>query len=113
MCTFRSLADLALLVSAESTPHGPAFDYHHEDTGALAARFAAKADTPVVRVLDHAVPVVRGMQSLPQALALLIRRAPILAVLDAHDESLLGVVTLERALRLLHGQSGIAARHPA
>jgi hypothetical protein len=113
MCTLRSLADLALLVSVDSTPHAPAFDYHHEDIGALAARFAAKVDTPVTRALDRGVPMVRGTQSLPQVLALLIRRAPILAVLDERDESLLGVVTLERALRLLHVRSGIAAHRPA
>ena len=113
MCTLRSLADLALLVSADSSPHGPAFDYHREDIDAIAARFAAKADLPVAGLLDRSVPVVSGTQSLPQALALLIRRPPILAVVDQHDNELLGVVTLERGLRALHGRSGIAAHHPA
>lgn len=112
LCTLRSLGDLALLVSADSSPYLPALDYHREDLGAMAERFAIKAEAPVSSLLDRAVPVVSGAQSLPQALALLVRRPPILAVLDEHDRSLLGIVTLDRGLRLLHGRSGIAAQQP-
>jgi hypothetical protein len=113
LCTLRSLGDLALLVSADSTPYLPSLDYHREDVGAMVSRLASRADTPVSSLLDRTVPVVYGTQSAPQALSVLIRRPPILAVLDEHDRSLLGVVTLDRGLRLLHSRSGIAAQHPA
>jgi CBS domain protein len=109
MCTLRSLADLALLVSADSARPAPRLDYHREGVGAMAARLAGKGDIPVARQLDAAVPVLRGAQSVPQALATLIRRPPIAAVV-APDGAVLGLLTLESAMRALHARSGFAAR---
>ena len=111
LCTLRSIADLALLVSSEGSQLPPSLNYHREDVSALAARLAAKGDMPVGEAIDPAVPVLRGSQSVPQALATLIRLPPVAVVID--DKAPLGVITLDRALRTLHLHSGFAARHPA
>jgi len=111
LCTLRSLADLALAVSAEGTRLPPALDYHREDVSDLAARLATKAGGPIGAAIDPAVPVLRGAQSVPQALATLIRLPPVAVVMD--EGAPLGVITLDRALRMLHQRSGIAAHHPA
>jgi hypothetical protein len=112
LCTLRSLADLALLVSAEGTRLSPTLDYHREDVPALAARLATKGNMQVGEAIDPAVPVLRGSQSVPQALATLIRLPPIAVVIDA-DKAPLGILTLDRALRTLHQRSGLAAHRPA
>ena len=113
MCTLRSLADLALLVSARGARLAPQLDYHREGVDAIAARLAANGDGLVADRLDDAVPILRGSQSLPQALATLIRQPPVAAVVDEAGRAMLGVITLERAMRTLHARSGFAAHHPA
>lgn len=112
-CTLRRIADLALLVSAESSRFIQSFAYHREGADGLAARLGSKTDIPAAQLLDPTVPVLRGSQSLPQALVLLVRQAPMAAVLDDLDGRLLGVVTLESALQALHARSGLAAHQPA
>lgn len=113
LCTLRSLADLALLVSARSARPAPRLDYHREGIEAMALRLASKGDVAVVDQLDEAVPVLQGSQSVPEALATLIRQPPVAAVLDGPGGTLLGLLTLERAMRALHARSGFAAHHPA
>jgi CBS domain-containing protein len=111
LCTLRSLADLALLVSAEGTRMPSTLDYHREGVSALAARLAAKGDMPVAEAIDPAVPVLRGSQSVSHALATLVRLPPVAIVID--DKTPLGVLTLDRALRTLQLRGGFADRHPA
>jgi CBS domain-containing protein len=112
-CTLRRIADLCLLVSAETSRLIQSFDYHREDAEGLAARLGSKASMPAAHVLDPEIPTMRASQSLPQALVLLIRRAPFVVVLDEPDGRLAGVITLEQALRAIQARSGAAFSPPA
>ncbi len=107
-CSLRRIADLCLLVSAETSRFIQSLDYHREGVDELAAQLGSKAHMPAAHLLDPEIPTMRGSQSLPQALVLLIRRAPFVVVLDESDDRLAGVITLDQALRVVQARSGAA-----
>jgi CBS domain-containing protein len=105
-CSLRRIADLCLLVSAETSRFIQSLDYHRESADELAAQLGSKVGMPVAHLLDPEVPTMRSSQSLPQALVLLIRRAPLVVVLDDLDDRLAGVIALDEALRAIQARSG-------
>lgn len=61
-------------------------------------------DLPARHAIDLEVPVVRLSTKLPQLLAALCRRAPMVPIVADTGMRLVGVASLARAARLLHGR---------
>ena len=103
-CSLRRLLDRSLVVAAADAASGvQSLAYLNEDLGRIRARLEARADAPISAAMDPTVPIVDTTCGLPQALLLLYRGAPFLSVLDEHDGSLAGIVTVEGAMRGLAG----------
>jgi CBS domain-containing protein len=108
-CTLRHLVARGLIVDATGAASGvQSLAYFNEDLSRMRRRFIDRADAPISSALDPSVPIVDTTCSLPQALLLLHRNAPFLAVLEGSDGSLAGIVTLQGALRAL----AVAAASP-
>jgi CBS domain-containing protein len=101
-CTLRHLIGRGLIVDATGAASGvQSLAYFNEDLSRIRSRFRDRADAPISSALDPSVPIVDTTCSLPQALLLLHRNAPFLAVLEGSDGSLAGIVTAQGALRAL------------
>jgi CBS domain-containing protein len=101
-CTLRHLLGRGLIVEAAGAASGvQSLAYVNEDLSRIRTRFLDRADAPISSALDPSVPIVDTTCSLPQALLLLHRNAPFLAVLDEGDGSLAGIVTPQGALRAM------------
>lgn len=84
MVTLRSLVTAALPVMLDAVPRGRLLD------------------RPARELVDLEVPVVRVSTRLPQLLAVLCRRSPLVPIVPDWGMRLLGIASLERAARTLY-----------
>jgi CBS domain-containing protein len=101
-CTLRSVASLCLLVRGETAALVSSLGFLREDLGRLRKRLGTALDRPVATALDPYVPVLRPSASLAELFFLYYRNNALVPVVDdERDRRLIGVVAVERALRLL------------
>jgi len=84
MLTLRSLVVAALPVALDTAPRRQLLD------------------RPARELVDLEVPVVRVSTRLPQLLAVLCRRSPLIPIVPDSGMRLLGIASLERAARALY-----------
>jgi CBS domain-containing protein len=99
-CTLRSIVAAALPVTEEGRAVGE--DIATARAGApTAARLRGALRRPVTQGLDIEVPAVRLGTRLPQLLAVLCRRSPMVPIIADSGMRLLGTASLRRSLRML------------
>lgn len=99
MLTVRSLVAAALPAMVERTPQGGTWPM---DAGPVRLLRRSLLDRPACQLVDLEVPVVRASTKLPQLLAVLCRRAPVVPIVPDTGMRLLGLASLERAARALY-----------
>lgn len=99
MLTLRSLMTVALPVAVDDAllqaPLAGIFDR---------LRLDRILDRPAAQHLDLEVPVVRLSTRLPQLLAALCRRSPVVPIISDTGMRLVGIASLDRAAKALYGR---------
>lgn len=99
MLTVRSLVAAALPVMVERGPQRGIPPAGTESDELLRRQLL---DRPACLLVDLDVPVVRASTKLPQLLAVLCRRSPVVPIVPDTGMRLLGLACLERAARALY-----------
>lgn len=102
MLTMRSLMAVALPVAVDDEPVQTPL----AEGAGIAERLRRDRilDRPAAQHLDLEVPVVRLSTRLPQLLAALCRRSPVVPIISDTGMRLVGVASLDRAARALYGR---------
>lgn len=101
-CTLRSLVARALPL-ARATALGDGLDWARA-AGAEEPQRRRVLRRPVAQVLDLEVPAVRISTALPHLLLVLCRQAPVVPIVSDAGRRLVGVASLQRAVRAMYAQ---------
>lgn len=98
--TIRSALAAALPIHPDSIMPGAGLGYLNLEREAAQARLAEASREPASELLDVEVPVVIGGTTLAQMILMLVRRSPIVVLLDG-ERRIIGITSRERALAAL------------
>lgn len=104
ICTLRSLTACTLPATLRDDAAGGAA---RGITPLSHGRLSGALDRSIRQVLDLQVPAIRISTGVPQLLAALCRRSPVIPIVSDIGMRLLGVASLERAVRALYGEQAL------